>query len=234
MSRKGYLIDLGLMGYGQALELQRDVHRKRVSGETEDTLMLVEHPEVITLGKSGDPKNLLVPLSELEEKGMDFYQVERGGEITYHGPGQLVGYPIFSLRDGLAGVRPFIRGLESSLIAALRGLGVEARRKPSNIGVWVGDDKIASIGVAIKRWVSFHGFALNVSTDLTSFRLINPCGLPGQRMTSVGEVLGRKVPLEKVKGEVKSAFERVFGLRFQEVELEAQVAEGEAANWGCV
>ena len=221
MSRKGYLVDLGLMGYGQALELQRDVHRKRVSGETEDTLMLVEHPEVITLGKSGDPKNLLVPLSELEEKGMDFYQVERGGEMTYHGPGQLVGYPIFSLRDGLAGVRPFIRGLESSLIAALRELGVEARRKPSNIGVWVGDDKIASIGVAIKRRVSFHGFALNVSTDLTSFRLINPCGLPGQPMTSVREVLGRKVPLEEVKGEVKSAFERVFGLRFQEVELEA-------------
>ncbi len=221
MSRRGYLIDLGLMDYGQALELQRDVHRKRVAGETEDTLILVEHPEVITLGKSGDPRNLLVPLSELEEKGMDFYRVERGGEITYHGPGQLVGYAVFSLRDGLAGVRPFVRGLESSLIAALRELGVVARREPSNTGVWVGGDKIASIGVAIKRWVSFHGFALNVSTNLTSFRLINPCGLPGQRMTSVREVLGREVPLENVKGVVKSAFETVFGLRFKEVGLEA-------------
>lgn len=224
MGSAGYLIDLQVMEYGEVLRIQREIHRRRLADLTKDTLILVEHPEVITLGKGGDKGNLLVPLSDLKRKGIGFYQTERGGDVTFHGPGQLVGYPIFSLKDGLAGVRPFVRGLESALIFALRRLGVEGERRPPGTGVWVGEAKIASIGVAVKKWVTLHGFALNVSPNLDHFRLINPCGNPDQHMTSIERLLGRSVSVEEAKREVKLAIERVFNLQLSEVKFEARLA----------
>lgn len=221
MHSVGYLIDLHLMDYGKALGIQREIHRKRLAGLTRDTLILVEHPEVITLGKSGDRDNLLVSPSELRRMGIGFYETDRGGDITFHGPGQLVGYPVFALKGGLAGVRPFVQALESVLISALGRFGVKAASKPSHTGVWIDQGKIASIGVAVKRRVTLHGFALNVSTELKFFRLINPCGEPAQAVTSLERVLGRKVSMEDVKGEVRLAMERVFNLQLWEVELEA-------------
>lgn len=211
----GLLIDLGLMGYKQALEHQHELHRRRVEGQIPDTLILVEHPPVITIGKSGRDLNILISEEALRGRGIELYRVERGGDATFHGPGQLVGYPIFEIRSGLAGVRPLVEGIEAALIRALRGFGIDARAEPGYIGVWVGGEKIAAIGIAVKRWVSFHGFALNVTTDLSYFRLIVPCGLKDRSVTSIEKVLGRRVPISDVKLSVVEGFEAVFGLRFE-------------------
>jgi lipoyl(octanoyl) transferase len=228
------LLDLGMMPYGAAWELQKQVWQLRVEGRIPDTLILVEHPPVITLGKSGKASNLLVPEDELKRRGVELFRVERGGDITYHGPGQLVGYPIFFIREAIAGVRAFVTQVEESLVRVLsahgiaakgqtsrRGLGagteVPERIQPARperrrelTGVWVGNEKIAALGIAVSRRVSFHGFALNVNADLSAFQLINPCGLSDKGVTSMERVLGRKQSMPTVKHEVASAFESVF------------------------
>lgn len=214
MRRRALLLNLGSVEYGRALELQRGLLQLRQSDQVPDTLVLLEHPPVITIGKSGDGTNLLVSETELAARGIELHRIERGGDITFHGPGQLIGYPVFSLRQGIAGVRAFVEGVERALVAALAELLVKAGTRPGHIGVWVDDRKIASLGVAVQRSVTFHGFALNVTTDLDDFRFINPCGMPDVTMTSVvregGDVTG-------VRSAVVRSFEREFGIELAPV-----------------
>ncbi|MGH7510112.1 MAG: lipoyl(octanoyl) transferase LipB [Gemmatimonadales bacterium] len=184
--------DLGRRRYGEVLELQRSLCRQRISGEVgEDILLLVEHEPVITLGRGTRAGSLSVPPAELEPRGVELFEVERGGDVTFHGPGQLVGYPIVDLRRHREDLHWYLRRLEAGLINALGRLGVHAGPNPGLTGVWSAGRKIASIGIHVKQWVTFHGFALNVTTDLSYFDLIVPCGIRGVIMTSVATELGR-------------------------------------------
>lgn len=192
MSRALELLDLGRRPYLEVLELQRDLCRRKMNGELDpDLLLLVEHDPVVTLGRGFRPGSLPFPPSALEERGITVVDVERGGDVTYHGPGQLVGYPILDLRRHREDLHWYLRRLEESLILALGHLGVPAERNAGLTGVWTSGRKIASIGIHVKQWVTFHGFALNVATDLSYFDLIVPCGIPGVVMTSVARELGR-------------------------------------------
>lgn len=204
------VLDLGRKDYKQVWDLQKTIHDKRVRRDIPNTLILVEHDPVITMGKSGEKTNVLVPVDLLKTKGVQYYEIERGGDVTYHGPGQLVGYPIFDVKDGLAGVKPFIRGIEEAIIATLNDFGIIGQRKEKMIGVWTEKGKICSIGVAVKRWVSFHGFALNVNTDLSYFDLIVPCGLKNVEMTSMQQILGKEISMQEVKKIVIRSFGNVF------------------------
>ncbi len=201
------LRDLGKLDYKEAWEVQLATHAAVVAGDAPPTLLLVEHPPVVTFGKKGGRENLLVREDFLLEKGFSLYDVERGGDVTYHGPGQVVGYPIF--RVGRR-VQAYLRGLEGAMINVLAGYGVEGVGSPGYAGVWVGNDKVVAIGVAIKRDVSFHGFALNVSTNLNHFNYIVPCGLQGKGVASLSSLLGRQVGLDEVKPKLVASFREVF------------------------
>lgn len=200
------IIDAGRMAYAEALALQKKLAADKAGGEPRDFLILVEHPPVVTLGRSSKPANVLLPRAELARRGIEVFDVERGGDVTLHGPGQLVGYPIVDLRRAGLGVTDYMRFLEGVVIGTLGGFGVEAFARKGLTGVWTGRGKIAAIGVAVRRWVSFHGFALNVSIDLSLFDVIVPCGLAGERVTSMAEVGGSTVDL----GAVREAVSRVF------------------------
>ena len=184
--------DLGRRPYGEVLELQRELRRQRIAGDlTQDVLLLVEHDPVVTLGRGTRPASLPLPAAELERRGIEVVEVERGGDVTYHGPGQLVGYPILDLTGHREDLHWYLRQLESALILALGRLGIPAERNPGLTGVWTRGRKIASIGVHVRQWVTLHGFALNVTTDLDRFGLIVPCGIRDVVMTSVARELGR-------------------------------------------
>ena len=184
--------DLGRRGYGEVLELQRALCRQRIAGEIdEDILLLVEHDPVVTLGRGTRAGSLPLPKLELERRGVEVFEVERGGDVTFHGPGQLVGYPVLDLRHHREDLHWYLRRLEAGLIGGLGRLGVTAGPNPGLTGVWTRGRKIASIGIHVKQWVTFHGFALNVSTDLSYFDLIVPCGIRDVIMTSVAAELGR-------------------------------------------
>jgi lipoate-protein ligase B len=200
------VLDVGRMPYPEAWELQKRLVEERSRGSIEDTLILVEHDHVITLGKKTTPENF-------KPQDIPVFQVERGGDATYHGPGQLVGYPIVRLPS--PNVHAFVRGLEDVLIEATRAFGIESVRIEGHTGVWVGGKKLASIGVAVSNWVTYHGFALNVNTDLAYFQLIKPCGLDPDKMTSMQKVLGRDVEFAQVKREVVSHFLLGFELPVQ-------------------
>lgn len=214
MSRAALCVEPGQVEYGRALEFQRALVRLRQSDDIPDTLVLLEHPPTFTMGKSGKTANLLVSESELRRRGASVHRIERGGDVTFHGPGQLVGYPVFKLTEELVGVRRFIEGIESALVSALAELGVPAETKPGAIGVWTRGRKVASLGVAVSRRVTFHGFALNVTTDLSWFALANPCGLSAAVMTSIEREGGRTGSLE-VRSAVRRAFAAGFGLQYQ-------------------
>jgi lipoate-protein ligase B len=209
------LLSLGRVEYGRALELQRELWRLRVEDKIPDMLVLLEHDPVITLGRSAKASNLLVNETELARRGVALHRIERGGDVTFHGPGQLVGYPVFKLQTGIAGVRWFVERLEAALVTALAELGVKAGLRPGHIGVWCEERKIASIGIAVKRRVTFHGFALNVAVDLGFFRLMNPCGMPGVVMTSVSAE-GGNTDDARVRSAVVAGFEESFGVGLQE------------------
>jgi lipoate-protein ligase B len=184
--------DLGRRPYGEVLELQRSLCRRRIAGElTEDLLLLVEHEPVVTLGRGTSAHSLPLPPAELTRRGIPVYEVERGGDVTFHGPGQLVGYPILDLRQHKEDLHWYLRSLEAALIGALDMLGIPAGPNPGLTGVWTRGRKLASIGIHVKQWVTFHGFALNVNTDLSYFDLIVPCGIRDVVMTSVALELGR-------------------------------------------
>jgi lipoate-protein ligase B len=197
---------LGEIAYREALDLQLSFLDRRADRRIPDTLLLLTHPHVYTLGRAGDDANLLVPRETLSREGIPVERVGRGGDITYHGPGQLVGYPIFRMEK--PDVHRFVRSIEASLIDALRALRVEARRIEGLTGVWSGERKIASIGVGIRKWVTYHGFALNVTTDLSYFRRIHLCGLKGREATSIAEVMGNAPPMKAVREVVASACDR--------------------------
>jgi lipoate-protein ligase B len=210
-----YLVSLGTVDYEAGLWLQHRLWEARVRAEVEDTLLLLEHPPVLTLGRRANRRNLLVSDEELRRRGIRVYQVERGGDITYHGPGQLIGYPIFQLKSGLLGVRQFVLNVEQALITALRHFDIHAEIRDKLIGVWVGERKIASLGIAVQQGVTRHGFALNFGPDLSGFQLINPCGLKSGLMTAIAVELGRMVTRAEVEAAVQSGFEQVFGIEFQ-------------------
>jgi lipoyl(octanoyl) transferase len=207
--------DLGLRPYGEVLEYQRELRRRRIEGETtEDVLLLVEHPSVVTLGRRTRPTSLPIPADQLRRRGVEVHEVERGGDVTFHGPGQLVGYPILDLRNHRPDLHWYLRSLEDVLIQALGRLGIEADRNPGLTGVWTAGRKIASIGIHVKQWVTLHGFALNVTTDLDPFDLIVPCGIKQVVMTSVASELLRgdaDVLASEVRAGVVEAFCGVFG-----------------------
>ncbi|HYA90425.1 MAG TPA: lipoyl(octanoyl) transferase LipB [Thermodesulfobacteriota bacterium] len=212
MERSGYIIDLGLLDYQKAWDLQHQLWSRRVEEELPDVLLILEHPHVITLGRRGDRSHLIASSEVLEEMKIPVFHVERGGDVTYHGPGQMVVYPILNLKEYGYRVVRYVGQLEEVILRVLRDFGIEGRRDPSNRGVWAGEKKIASVGVAIKRRVSLHGIALNYETDLKYFNLINACGLEGKKVTSVAEILGTGISrarlLERVIFHVKEIFER--------------------------
>ncbi len=214
-----FWLDLGICDFNQTLIIQKQLHERRINNNIPDTLIFVEHPPVITFGKSGNNRNLLAPIEKLKKQRIAIYHIERGGDVTFHGPGQLVGYPIFHIKESFAGIKPMIEKLQSAIIMMLRDFGIYAQVKSKFIGVWVGDDKIASIGIAVKKWVSFHGFALNVNTDLSYFDLIIPCGLKAIKMTSMAKILKQKIPLTEVKNRLILNLEKVWQKKFQRKSL---------------
>ena len=192
MSSRLMVQDLGRGSYAEVLELQRRLCRQRISGDIpEDMLLLVEHEPVVTLGRGARPASLPLTPAELEARGLQVFEVERGGDVTFHGPGQLVGYPIIDLRRHREDLHWYLRRLEAGLIQGLARIGIEGTTTAGLTGVWTRGRKIASIGIHVKQWVTFHGFALNVTTDMTNFDLIVPCGIPNVVMTSVSRELGR-------------------------------------------
>ena len=220
MSRRLAVIDLGTRPYAEVLDLQRTLCRQRMAGERQDDLLLlVEHEPVVTLGRGTKPSSLPIAPAALAQRGVPVVEVERGGDVTYHGPGQLVGYPVLHLGEHREDLHWYLRQLEAVIITALAELGVPAGRNPGLTGVWTHGRKIASIGIHVKQWVTFHGFALNVSTDLRAFDMIVPCGIDGVVMTSVAAELHRgdaSVLWAQSHDAVVAAFGREF--RYQVVE----------------
>ncbi len=211
------VVDLGVMSYGEALELQRAVARARIAGSIEhDVLLLVEHPPVITLGRASKGAHLVASDALLATRGVERFEVDRGGDVTFHGPGQLVGYPILDLKHYRQDLHWYLRQVEEVLIVALAEAGIDAGRRAGYTGVWVTDRKIASIGVHARDWVTWHGFALNVSTDLSYFDLIVPCGIPDVVMTSVARERGEEAAeLPTVRDAVARAFASTFARRLE-------------------
>jgi len=207
---------LGRVEYGEALELQRTLVEARRSGKIGDTLLLLEHPPVITLGarSRGARTNVVASGDALDAAGVAVHETGRGGDVTYHGPGQLVGYPILDLRPDRQDVHQYVRDLEEVLIRAIARFGVEGVRVPGLSGVWVGAEgreaKVAAIGVRISRWITSHGFALNVTTDLTHFQLIVPCGIADRGVTSLEHLTGHAVPLADAEDAIVDAMRQVF------------------------
>jgi lipoate-protein ligase B len=225
MTNRGYIIDLGLIDYQKAWDLQHLLWSKRVVGELPDLLLFLEHPHVITLGRRGNRSHLLVSQEVLEAMRIPIFHVERGGDVTYHGPGQMVVYPIFDLKEYGYRLIRYIGQLEEVILRILKDFGIEGRRDPLNRGVWVDGEKIASVGVAIKRWVSFHGFSLNYETDLKYFELINPCGLEEKKMTSMAKILGREISREDLVERIDFHFKQIFERDWQEKNLEELMAD---------
>ena len=214
MTRTLVVADLGRREYSAVHELQRDLCRRRLAGETaDDLLLLVEHEPVVTLGRGTRAESLPLDPAELRARGVPAIEVERGGDVTYHAPGQLVGYPIIDLGGHRRDLHWYLRTLEDALVLALGRLGIEAERRPGLTGVWTAGRKIASIGIHVKQWVTFHGFALNVTTDLRGFDLIVPCGIENVVMTSVAEELVRS-DAEALGGESRREVVRAFAEAF--------------------
>jgi lipoyl(octanoyl) transferase len=201
---------LGLIDYEAALRLQNQLAQARMEEKTADVLLLLQHPPVITMGKSGKIHNVLDPQA-VQRKNIRVIFTDRGGDVTYHGPGQLVIYPILNLRLHGLSVPGYVGRLEETAIRTLDRYGIEARRIEKLRGVWVGNEKVAALGVHLSRWISKHGLALNVNTNLEPFELINPCGT-GRRATSMARILGRELPMEEVEMRMMEAFSEVFGI----------------------
>ncbi len=197
--------------YAATWDHQLKLHAERRRGAIGDTLILVEHEPVITLGRQGDAANLLLGEQALADRRVDFHRVERGGDITFHGPGQLVGYPIIDLRARRLSVHDLMRGLEEALILTIAEYGIGAGRQDGLTGVWLGEQKLAALGVAVRGGVSFHGFALNVCTDLDFFSLIVPCGLTGKQVTSIAQLSGREVTIEDIRPLAARQLATAFG-----------------------
>jgi lipoyl(octanoyl) transferase len=220
VSKDCLLVNLSLIGYGEALALQKRLVAARKADAIEDVLLFCQHPHVITQGRNGKREHLLASESVLRQKGVSFYETSRGGDITYHGPGQLVGYPILNLGAIRRDVVWYVRKLEEAMIRATAEYGIAAERVPGKTGIWVRhgstEEKLAAIGVHISRWVTSHGFAYNVATDLRFFDLIVPCGIADCKATSLEKLLGRNVEQDEVAQRISGSLAELFGLELKE------------------
>lgn len=207
---------LGLIEYSEAYDVQKRLWSRKLAGQGADALLLLEHPPTITIGKSGKLENLLVAKEELAKQGISLFLTDRGGDITYHGPGQLVVYPIIDLRNRGKDIHRYVHDLEEVVIKTLADLSIPAGRNQRNVGVWVGNEKIAAIGVSIRRWVTMHGLALNVNPNLEHFSLINPCGILEGGVTSISKLLGHDLPVEAVGERLVARFSDVFDVQIRE------------------
>jgi lipoyl(octanoyl) transferase len=218
------IIDLGLINYAEAWELQKRVVAARKAGAIDDALLFCEHPHVITLGRSGNRANLLANENVLRQKGVEYFETTRGGDITYHGPGQIVGYPILNLGAIKRDVVWYVRMLEEAMIRATAEFGIAAQREAGKTGIWAGEgsqaEKLAAIGVHISRWVTSHGFAYNVATDLRYFELIVPCGIAERKATSLEKLLQRNVSRSEVRPLLAKHVGEVFGLTVRTAQRE--------------
>ncbi|MDP7240203.1 MAG: lipoyl(octanoyl) transferase LipB [Dehalococcoidia bacterium] len=212
--------DLGTVDYPRALELQQCLALARLEGKAPNTLLLLEHPSVVTVGRSGSMDEVAASVDSLARNSIAVLPTDRGGRVTYHGPGQLVAYPIIDLGQRAMTVTDYVRGLEQTVIDLLASWGIAAGRSTGYPGVWVEEEKICSLGVHISRRITRHGFALNVDPDLGHFGLIRPCGITDRGVTSMARLLGRRVEIREVKGSLKVCFSRTFGLNLQERDLE--------------
>lgn len=206
------IVKLGNMDYDKALSIQEKLLELRKKNEVEDTFLMVEHPPTLTLGKRGEYSNILLPLDELRNSGIGIYEINRGGDVTYHGPGQLVGYPIINLNNLGRSVKEYVWNLEEVFIRLLRDkYNIEAHREDNKYtGVWVGDSKITAIGIAVKHWVTMHGFAFNINTNLEHFKWINPCGITDKGVISLEKLLGKPVDFVEIENIVANYFCSVF------------------------
>ncbi len=219
--KTAYLIDSPGLRYEQALALQNALFARKIKDKNmPDVLILTEHPAVYTFGKSGREENLLLPEQDIRARGIELYWTDRGGDITFHGPGQLVGYPIFDLHNHYLDVGRFLREIEQALIDALAVFGIQGSRNAAGTGVWVGEAKIAAIGIKLSRWVTKHGFALNITTDLTYFENIIPCGISDKAVTTMARECGRIPERAEVVAQVVAAFSALFSLKFQAIGAE--------------
>lgn len=209
------VLDLGRCQYEEAFEIQMELVEKVQTGQVRDTLILVEHPPVITLGRNADQQNILLPSASLQDLGISLQQTNRGGDVTYHGPGQLVGYPIFHLKQRHGGsIRTFVHHMESVFIHLLdENWGIRADRDPINAGVWVGHEKIVALGLAVKRGVTMHGFAFNVCPELSHYQAIVPCGLADRGVTSLEKLIGVPIEMNEIKAKVRAGFVKEFGFQ---------------------
>jgi lipoate-protein ligase B len=208
--RTCHVEQLGLVDYAEGLHLQSERVAARKADAIPDTLLLLEHPHVYTLGRNAKKDNILLSVEQLAARGVQVFEIDRGGDVTYHGPGQLVGYPILDLTEHRRDIAWYMRSLEEVLIRVARGYGIEAGRLAGAPGAWVGNDKLAAMGVHISRWVTSHGFAFNVNTDLHYFDWIVPCGLRDKGVTSLQKLLGRRIEIDEVAEKVVLQFGRVF------------------------
>ena len=204
------ILELGLMEYREAYELQKTLHRQRVEGKISDVLLLLEHPPTITVGKSGTLDNVLISREQLTRQGISLFFIDRGGDVTYHGPGQLVGYPIVDLRQRGKDLHRYISDIEEVILRTLRDFSIDGNRDESHPGVWVKEEEVAAIGLSVRRWVSMHGFALNINTDLDHFSFINPCGFSDRKATSMSRILNSDVPMKEVTNSLISHFCEIF------------------------
>ncbi len=205
-----YILKLGVTDYKEAHELQRYLLREHLENRGLNSLILLQHNPVITVGRGGDKGNILVSKSVLAAAGIETYEIERGGDVTYHGPGQLTGYPIIDLRDFKKDVHWYLRQLEEVIIRVLAEYGIAGGRMEEYTGVWVGNEKVAAIGVAVRRWITYHGFAFNVHPDMSHFSMITPCGITDKGVTSLEKLLGYRVDIGEVIDRTASAFAEVF------------------------
>jgi len=206
---------LGLVSYEKAYDLQRKLHKFRREGRIDDVLILLEHEPVVTMGRGGKRDNILVSDEFLQSKGIRVFEIDRGGDVTLHCPGQLVGYPILDLKIYGKNIHKYLRNLEEVIIRSLKVSGIYAQRIENHTGVWVGEKKIASIGIGIKGWVTFHGFSLNINSDLSYFSLIRPCGFESRMVTSMSEILGRVVKPKDFRQQLIGQFGKVFNLEME-------------------
>src|SRR6056297_4177798 len=229
MDNRIELIDFGQMSYRKAWDIQRSIQKRlidqklavrdnpKLKKKIPDSLIYVEHPHVYTLGKSGDGANLLKGIAELKEIDAEFIENDRGGDITYHGPGQVVGYPILDLDRYFTDVHKYLRYLEEIIIRTCDEYGIKAGREDGLTGVWVGEEKICAMGIKCSRWVTMHGFALNVNTDLSYFDHIVPCGISDKNVTGLNKILGRTVDLKEVKSRISHHFSEQFSAKLSEL-----------------
>jgi lipoate-protein ligase B len=213
--KKLIVVNLGRTSYGNVWNLQKGVFDLRASSKISDVLILNEHNHVYTIGKSGGDDHLLASTDELMDDDVEVYRIDRGGDITYHGPGQLVGYPIIDLNDHHPDIHRYLRDLEEALIRSLRDYGIDAYRDKEYTGVWVGNEKIAAIGVKVSRWITMHGFALNVATDMNYFDRIIPCGIFHRGITSMEKTLKINIPLGDVAVNIINNFSEVFNRKVE-------------------